>query len=84
GLSAQQVAQGIADGALSLTRPDNSHAAREVASAEARRMCDHIARQRAVRAERIDATAQARSPWLYLIVATGNIHEDIVQARAAA
>ena len=23
-------------------------------------------------------------PWIYLIVATGNIHEDVVQAQAAA
>ena len=28
--------------------------------------------------------SQGPQPWLYVIVATGNIYEDIVQARAAA
>ncbi|HEV7826583.1 MAG TPA: lysine 5,6-aminomutase subunit alpha [Mycobacteriales bacterium] len=47
-----------------------------------------IARIDARRAERERLVAEIgdapRRPWIYLIVATGNIHEDIPQARAAA
>jgi beta-lysine 5,6-aminomutase alpha subunit len=84
GLTAQQVAQAIADGKLTLTRPRNLSRARAHAKALANRMCAHIAAQRAERSTRIDVCGEARTPWLYLIVATGNIYEDIKQARAAA
>jgi beta-lysine 5,6-aminomutase alpha subunit len=84
GWTAQQVAQAVADGTLRLQRPKHADAARRRACDEARRMCEHISRQRARRSERIQACGEARTPWLYLIVATGNIHEDILQARAAA
>jgi beta-lysine 5,6-aminomutase alpha subunit len=40
--------------------------------------------RRAERAEMIAATADPPRPWIYLIVATGDIHEDIPQAQAAA
>ena len=46
-----------------------------------------IERIRARRAERdamIEELSNPRAPWLYVIVATGNIYEDIVQAQAAA
>ena len=36
------------------------------------------------RSQAIDAVGDAQKPWFYLIVATGNIYEDIPQARAAA
>ena len=39
---------------------------------------------RARRSELIEATAEPRKPWMYLIVATGDIYEDIPQAQAAA
>ncbi|HUZ53493.1 MAG TPA: lysine 5,6-aminomutase subunit alpha, partial [Streptosporangiaceae bacterium] len=39
---------------------------------------------RAKRREMIDTTAEPRKPWMYLIVATGDIYEDIPQAQAAA
>jgi len=39
---------------------------------------------RAKRQEMIDQTAEPRKPWMYLIVATGDIYEDIPQAQAAA
>jgi beta-lysine 5,6-aminomutase alpha subunit len=40
--------------------------------------------QRAARERLISQTAQPPMPWIYLIVATGDIHEDIPQAQAAA
>jgi len=46
-----------------------------------------VARIQARRSERtamIEALSNPPTPWLYVIVATGNIYEDIVQAQAAA
>ncbi|MDE1928719.1 MAG: lysine 5,6-aminomutase subunit alpha [Burkholderiales bacterium] len=84
GLTAQQVAEGVAQGTISLARPRDEKAARRVAEAEAARRCEHIAAQRARRAARIAQYGEGPTPWLYLIVATGNIYEDVKQARAAA
>jgi len=36
------------------------------------------------RQQMIEATSEPRKPWMYLIVATGDIYEDIPQAQAAA
>jgi beta-lysine 5,6-aminomutase alpha subunit len=84
GWTAQQVAQAVAAGCLTLAAPRNLAAAQRSAREQARLACDHIQRQRDTRAAKIAAVGEARAPWLYLIVATGNIFEDIVQARAAA
>jgi beta-lysine 5,6-aminomutase alpha subunit len=43
-----------------------------------------IAANRAVRERMIAETSEPRKPWMYLIVATGDIYEDIPQAQAAA
>jgi len=43
-----------------------------------------IAQNRVTRERMIAETAEARKPWMYLIVATGDIYEDIPQAQAAA
>jgi beta-lysine 5,6-aminomutase alpha subunit len=74
----------VADDKLVLQRPSNETAARKLAQTMAQRMCHHIASHRATRDAAIAESGEAPTPWLYLIVATGNIHEDIVQARAAA
>lgn len=84
GMGIQEVAQAVADGRLQLQRPRNEPAARRQADDMAARMCQRIATNRATRAEAVARCGEARTPWLYLIVATGNIHEDIVQACVAA
>ena len=84
GLSAQQVAEAVAAGTLTLTRPQDGQATRAATDAIAQKMCEHIAKQRAQRDSRVKSLGQGKFPWLYLIVATGNIHEDVIQARAAA
>ncbi len=43
-----------------------------------------IRSQRAERAAMVEELGNPPTPWLYVIVATGNIYEDIVQAQAAA
>jgi len=84
GYTAQQVAEAVAQGTLTLTRPKDEAAARQAAEAQARSRCAHIAGQRAHRDEKIKTLGEGQAPWLYLIVATGNIYEDVAQARAAA
>ena len=84
GLDIQQLAQAVADERIALQRPRDEEAARRHAHVLARDACVRIARHRATRDAHIAQRGEARTPWLYLIVATGNIHEDIVQARAAA
>ena len=83
-LSAQQVAERVAAGQLTLQMPADLSAARRHADALADRMCQHIAGQRAQRQQFLSTQGEAPTPWLYLIVATGNIYEDVAQARAAA
>ncbi len=43
-----------------------------------------ISRQRQERSQRMQRLPVGRSPWFYVIVATGNVYEDAVQAQAAA
>lgn len=85
-LGAQAAAEGLASGAL---RPEpwtaeQGREARQLATDLARQACDRIARNRAMREQQLARHGEAPTPWLYLIVATGNIHEDVKQACAAA
>ncbi|HEX8009007.1 MAG TPA: lysine 5,6-aminomutase subunit alpha [Trebonia sp.] len=59
-------------------------AAREQAQRSAQKGVAAIDAQRALRARMIADTADPPTPWIYLIVATGDIYEDIPQAQAAA
>jgi beta-lysine 5,6-aminomutase alpha subunit len=59
-------------------------AAREQARRSAQEGVSAIDAQRALRARMIADTADPPAPWIYLIVATGDIYEDIPQAQAAA
>ncbi|MGI8775452.1 MAG: lysine 5,6-aminomutase subunit alpha TIM-barrel domain-containing protein [Actinomycetota bacterium] len=58
--------------------------AHERAKREASDAIDNIASASRLRSEAIARTGEAPKPWRYLIVATGNIHEDIPQAQSAA
>ena len=86
GTSAQQSAEGIAAGTLALQPvPAERRAAVEQRAAELAKQ--GVARIDTVRRKREDLianTADPVKPWLYVIVATGNIYEDAVQAKAAA
>ena len=80
----QQVAKAVAAGTLRLRRPANARLVRAACDEEAGKRCAQIAAQRDAREAAIASFGEARTPWLYVIVATGNIHEDVKQARAAA
>jgi len=59
-------------------------AARAAASAALAGGIGRIDANRKQRQRMIEQTSEPRKPWIYLIVATGDIYEDIPQAQAAA
>jgi beta-lysine 5,6-aminomutase alpha subunit len=87
-LGVQATAEAIGRGELALHEVGNEHEFLAAIEAEAARLVQEgIARIRARRAERtamVEELGNPPAPWLYVIVATGNIYEDIVQAQAAA
>ena len=85
-LSVQAAAEALASGAI---RPEPLNdtqrtAARQLATELAQQACARIAGNRATREQYLARHGEAPTPWLYLIVATGNIFEDVKQACAAA
>ena len=87
-LDAQTTAEAIGRDDLSLREVRAEEETLAAIDAEAMRLVrEGVARIRARRAERtamIEEVGNPPTPWLYVIVATGNIYEDIVQAQAAA
>ena len=80
------LARDAAQGAVKFRVPEGADAtaAREAARAALAAGFATIDRRRAERSAMIEATAEPPRPWIYLIVATGDIYEDIPQAQAAA
>ena len=86
GLTPQQIAEAVDRGELDLSRT-TPHSEAEIRSAiepTARAAVERIRRNVAQRNEYLSAYGDKEGPYLYVIVATGNIYEDIVQAKAAA
>jgi len=85
---AQAVAGAIGRGELTLREVNSDDAELEKIDAEIGRQVqlgvERIRARRAERAALVDELGNPPAPWLYVIVATGNIYEDIVQAQAAA
>jgi beta-lysine 5,6-aminomutase alpha subunit len=63
---------------------EEADAAREAAGRSVGKGISTIDAQRAARDRMLAATSDPPMPWIYLIVATGDIYEDIPQAQAAA
>lgn len=86
GLTAQEIAEKIAVGELDITRlpmkPEAQIKAKSKEMAEA--MVARIRKNRAAREQYLDTLGEGRRPYLYVIVATGNIFEDVIQAQSAA
>lgn len=86
GLSPEQIAVKAAQGELNLTELP-SHPAHEIESALApyvNRGLERIRTRRAKKEHYLATIGEGPKPYLYVIVATGNIYEDVVQAQAAA
>jgi beta-lysine 5,6-aminomutase alpha subunit len=88
GDDAQATAGVIARGELVLERcagdAQFAQAIDDEVTRQARLGVERIRERRAERAAMIEEYGDPPMPWLYVIVATGNIYEDIVQAQAAA
>ncbi len=80
------LAQKAAAGAVTFRVPEGRPAARaaRAATAAARRGIARIDANRATRDRLLRRYGDPPKPWVYLIVATGDIEEDIPQAQAAA
>lgn len=86
GLSPQEIAEKVAEGEMDLTKI-KIHDEFEIKMAvkkEAQKTIDRIKRRREERDNYLKRFGDKKGPYLYLIVATGNIYEDITQAVAAA
>lgn len=86
GMGVQEIAEKIALGELDITKlPAKPEAEiRSKASELAKMTVESIKKNREDREEYLRTLGEGKRPYLYVIVATGNIYEDVVQAQAAA
>ena len=86
GLSPQEIAEKMSKGELDVTKLPT--ASKEEAEAKimpnVKEALKKIKAQTAKRNEYLERLGEGRRPYLYVIVATGNIYEDVIQAQAAA
>lgn len=82
----QAVAQAVADGELDLSRlePVDAFEAQLWIQQKAQEALLKIRNNRLYRNQKLQEFGDKTGPYLYVIVATGNIYEDIIQATAAA
>ncbi len=86
GLAPQGIAEKIATGTLDITAI-STHPIEKIQNAIMPLVDESIAKIKANVAKRTDFiknNGDGKKPYLYVIVATGNIYEDVVQAQAAA
>ena len=86
GLSPQQIATRVSEGKLDLTAL-NVHPREEIDKAIQPMVTASLQRIKERRARRdnyLKTIGEGSQPYIYVIVATGNIYEDVVQAQAAA
>ncbi len=86
GLNPQQIADKIADSQLDITQLP-IHAKEKIQQALQPFVNASIARITSNRSRRenfINTIGEGAKPYIYVIVATGNIYEDVIQAQAAA
>lgn len=82
----QELAEAVSRGEIDLTTfPAQSQAEIEqLLNTMATQVADRISENRKTRTKLLDKYGDKTGPLLYVIVATGNIYEDITQAKAAA
>lgn len=87
GLSPQQIAEQVATGELDVTDTSVVYSKAEIVETLQPWIdasIERIADRRKKRENYIATLGEGARPYLYVIVATGNIYEDVVQAQAAA
>jgi beta-lysine 5,6-aminomutase alpha subunit len=85
-LTPQEIAEKISKGELDITRlpAKDEGEIREQIYRIANQTVDKIRNVRKTREHYLNTLGEGPKPYLYVIVATGNIYEDIIQAKAAA
>jgi len=86
GQSPQEIAEKIVAGELDITKLDIKPEAEIRAKVEeyAEAMVERIKSNRQKREGYLSTIGEGKKPYLYVIVATGNIYEDVIQAQSAA
>ena len=86
GLTPQQIAEGIDKGEIDLSKlgPHTMEEIRSVIMPAAKDTIEKIRKNVHKREDYLKEFGDTKGPYLYVIVATGNIYEDITQAKAAA
>ncbi|HPK30188.1 MAG TPA: lysine 5,6-aminomutase subunit alpha [Bacteroidales bacterium] len=86
GLSPQQIAEGVSSGTIDLVRIEvvDKKKIDEILQPIINGSIDRIRARRERRNHYLNTIGEGPKPYIYVIVATGNIYEDVVQAEAAA
>ena len=86
GKNPQEIAEEIAAGKLDITKLPTcaQEEAAEALKPVIKATFERIDMQKAKRQEYLDTIGEGKEPYIYVIVATGNIYEDVIQAQAAA
>ncbi|NLA96430.1 MAG: D-lysine 5,6-aminomutase subunit alpha, partial [Clostridiaceae bacterium] len=86
GLTPTALAGAVASGSLDLTAHEkhDAFACKLWSKERADKALSRIRSSRTARESLIAQYGERSAPWLYAIVATGNIYDDLIQARAAA
>ena len=86
GKTPQQIAEAVADGTLDLTKVAVSDRKKVDAALQPviTGSIERIRQRRNRREQYLKTLGEGPKPYLYIIVATGNIYEDVVQAEAGA
>lgn len=86
GKTPQEIAEDVSTGKLDLTKIStcSQEDAAKALQPFIKKTFERIDEQKKKRQEYLDKIGEGPEPYLYVIVATGNIYEDVVQAQAAA
>ncbi len=86
GKTPQEIAEAVSSGEINITKLSiaDEEKIMEAVYETARHMVKRIKNNRAKRDEYLSTIGEGKKPYLYVIVATGNIYEDVIQAQAAA
>lgn len=86
GKNPQEIAEEMAAGKLEITKLPTctQEEALEALQPAIKATFERIDMQKAKRQEYLDTIGEGKEPYIYVIVATGNIYEDVIQAKAAA
>ena len=86
GKTPQQIAEAVSDGSLDLTKVPVSDKKKVDAALQPviTSSIERIRQRRNRREQYLKTLGEGSKPYLYIIVATGNIYEDVVQAEAGA